>query len=213
MKKIMIGLMTMLSFTTLAFAGDIHRFAVQKGQVTFKMTAPVEEIVGATEKVESYLDVTRGDLSTLKGYVEIPLTTLKTSTFNDNKDKMQTEHMLNWFELGPDVSTETREQYKNAVLNVSQVKVHHKQNETTSHLIVNGDLTIHGIKNDVVLELTVEETSKGFHVTTAKPVAIRLSDYDVKPRDTLGKLMQKTLASMSDKVAQEAMVSVDLWFK
>ncbi len=85
-------------------------------------------------------------------------------------------------------------------------------------LKVTGDFLLHGHKNEKSAE--VEATFKfdgdkpvSVAVRTVKPFAIGLAEYDVKPRDTVGKLLQKGLDALAPKVAKDAEVSLQFTAK
>ena len=86
--------------------------------------------------------------------------------------------------------------------------------ERTVALKATGEFLLHGHKAEKVAELTATFHFEGdkpvsVHVKTAKPLAIGLAEYDVKPRDAFGKFAAKTLDVLAPKVAKEALVSLE----
>ena len=81
-----------------------------------------------------------------------------------------------------------------------------------------GDFLLHGHKNEKTAE--IEATFKfdgdkpvSVAIKTVKPFAIGLAEYEVKPRDTVGKLLLTGLEALSSKVGKEAEVSLQFTAK
>ncbi len=179
------------------------------GRVSFLMEAPIEKIKGEGNIVSSRLTFNTKDLTTLTGTLKVDVSSFKTSTFDDaGKNTAQTEHMINWFEIGPDVPQAKRNDFKIATLAIKAV-TSAKPSETSTLLDVDATLTLHGITKDVKVAVSVTPEGKTWKVKATKPFMVKLVDFDVKPRDLAGQLLQKGLEALGQKVASEAQVSVD----
>lgn len=213
MKKILIVLlMATVCFTAgLSHAKDL---SVKSGSMSFLMDAPLEDIKGKTDALSGKISVDEKDLATVKGVIDIDITKIVTYTFEDEgKNKAQNGHMLNWFEVGDDVNQETREKFGKATLKIFGAKSVEKKSETDSVVHLRGELFLHGISQRADLELWVSQTAKGYQVKTAKPFSVGLVEHDIKPRDIAGKILEKTLDALGQKVSKYSQVSVDVQFE
>jgi polyisoprenoid-binding protein YceI len=208
MKKILLIIaLVALNFTGMAEAKDL---TVKSGTMNFTMIAPVETIKGKTSAFSGNLTV-GDDLKTVKGEVNIDISKITTYTFKEaDKNKTQNEHMLNWFEIGDDVKEDMRNKYKTAKLVINGAKSVKKKSATSNELLLDADLTVHGITKKVSLSMLVEKNGEGFKVKTLKPFDVGLVEYDIRPRDLAGKILQKTLEALGHKVAKYAKVDVIL---
>jgi polyisoprenoid-binding protein YceI len=197
-----------LLIPSLASAAEVTLTSAS-GKITFLMDAPVEKIKGEGTLISSKLTFNTENLATLTGTLKVDVSSFKTSTFDDaGKNATQTEHMLNWFEIGPDVAQAKRNDFKTATLTIKTV-TSAKPSETSTLLDVDATLTLHGITKDVKVAVSVMPEGKTWKVKTLKPFLVKLADFEVKPRDLAGQLLQKGLEALGQKVASEAQVSVD----
>lgn len=212
MKKAVVLLIVFFCFTTgLAHARDL---SVKSGSMTFLMDAPLEDIKGKTDAFSGKITVDEKNLATVTGAIDIDVTKIVTHTFDDEgKNKAQNEHMLNWFEVGDDVSLETRKKFSKATLKIFGAKSVEKKSETDSVVHLRGELFLHGISQRADLELWVSQTAKGYQIKTVRPFSVGLVEHDIKPRDIAGKLLEKTLDALGQKVSKYAQVSVDVQFE
>jgi hypothetical protein len=201
------------------------------GEVGFAMEAPFEQILGdvpakaiSGEVTVDFMDVTKST-----GLVHVDLTELelfqrkaeKEGEYGEKvKSDLQNEHARNWLEIGDDAPEEDKK--KNALVEYSVQKVLEASEKDISKLEgaerkvtlkVEGEFLLHQRKATKQAELEVVfhfdgDEPKKIEVTTVKPIAIGLEEYDVHPREAFGKLAAKTLGALSDKVGKEAMVSV-----
>jgi len=211
MKKTIFTLIVGLLFIGSAEAKVL---TVNSGNMDFLMDAPVEKIKGKTGALSGNLTIDGEDLKTVKGELVIDISKIVTYTFEDaGKNKSQNEHMLNWFEIGPDVKEEMRVKYKSAVLKVSGAKSVEDKSDTEKLVTLDADLVLHGMTVKYPIELLVNKSGDGYKVKTNKPFKVGLVEHDVRPRDLAGKLLQKTLEALGHKVAKYAQVSVELELK
>jgi hypothetical protein len=209
------------------------KLSVESGSVEFVMDAPVEKIHGkAPQSVTGTLSIDRKDLTKTTGLFEVDLDKLevfqskqaKDGSFPDEtKSDLQNEHVRNWMEINP--GAKDREKHKRAqfvllsVASPSQQDVSAFKNEKRSvDLVAKGTFILHGRKTAKDVELTVELTFDGdklaaARVRTRKPFTVGLAEHDIHPRDALGSLLEKGLDKLTDKVAKEAPVTLDVTLK
>jgi hypothetical protein len=199
------------------------------GKVTIDMPAPNEHIKATAHESGGELQIDVSDLAATRGTVKVDLTTLKTATFNDpKKDPQQTEHALNWLEVGTLVTPAEKEKNRFIVYTIQSIdglsatdlaKVAPTKDGAEDVRVVtakaNGDVWLHGRKSARPAELSVTfhgppDKPTRVDIKTVKPLKIVLADHDVKPRDNVGKLAQSAFNLLGTKVANEADVSFEL---
>lgn len=207
MKKLSKLFMALLILPTLAQAKDL---TVKPGSsISFTMDAPLEKIKGEAKTVSGEITVDEADLKTVKGHINVDVTGIKLSTFEDaEKNTTQTEHMLNWMEVGESVDAATKEKFKTAKLEITGAKSVTKKSDSESIIMADATLTLHGIAKPVALELSVQKTGTGYLVLSNKAFPISLESHDVRPRDLAGKILAKVSETLGQKVAKEAQVNV-----
>ncbi len=137
--------MIVVLFSTTAFAGDAAKFYVEdpanRNTVTFKSSAPLEDIVGTTNQITGYLNFnpdnpTEGG----QGQLTVPVASLNTGI------PMRDEHLrsANWLNA---------EKYSDIILNISSITkaelVKEMDNSKTFDLTTAGDFTLHGITKQI----------------------------------------------------------------
>lgn len=213
MKKI-VGVLVMVFVGFSAGLAQAKDLSIKSGSMDFLMDAPLEDIRGKSNALSGKISVDEKDLATVKGEINMDITKMTTHTFGDEgKNKTQTGHMLNWFEVGDDVGPEAREKFKTAKLTISGAKSVEKKSDKESLVHVRGELLLHGIPQRVDMEFSVTKTGAGYQVKTAKPFSVGLVEHDIKPRDIAGKLLKKTLDALGQEVAKYAQVNVDVQFE
>lgn len=213
-----------------AASANAKSFAVAAdGKVSIDMPAPNEHIKASAQKAAGELSIDPTNLAATRGAVKVDLTTLKTFTFGDaGKDAKQTDHALNWLEVGSLVTPEEREKNRFIVFTVLGVEGLSATDLTkvaptkdgaddvrTVSAKVKGEVFLHGKKAARDAEVTV--TFRGpadkptrVDIKTVKPFQVVLADHDVKPRDDVGKIAQKAFNLLGTKVADVAAVSLEL---
>lgn len=202
-------------------------------KVTFLMTAPIEKIHGeAMDSTKGQLFVDPTDIMKTTGLIQIDLDKLvlyqqkredeKAEYGERKKSDKQNEHAKTWLEISPDAPADQRElnrwvEYRiDKVLEASATDVGKLSGaERKITATVEGDLRLHQRK--VRKQAKVEATFKyegdkpaGVSIKTVAPVVVDLEAHDVKPRELFGKLAQKTLSEMGQKVAKEAPIELEL---
>ncbi|MCC6664376.1 MAG: hypothetical protein IT375_11560 [Polyangiaceae bacterium] len=199
--------------------------------VTFLMNAPVEKIHGTAEngaKGELYIDP--ADINKTSGLIEIDLDTLvlhqqkrqdDKSEFGERvKSDRQNEHAKAWLEISPDAPADQRELNRWVQFRIEKVVETSATDlskltgaSRTITATVEGELRVHQRK--VKKQAKVEATFKyegdkpvGVTIKTTAPVVVDLEAHDVRPRELFGKLAQKTLSDMGQKVAKEAPIDL-----
>ncbi|UQA58446.1 hypothetical protein [Polyangium aurulentum] len=211
----------------------------QGSRASFLMDAPIEKIHGdALDAITGEVFVDLEDLTKSTGLLKVDLDKLvlyqqkrenETAAFSErSKSDLQNEHARNWLEIGKDVSEETKKKNRFVELKITKVETAGPKNVLTMtgadrkvELTVTGDLRLHErtVPKTAKIEATFEyEGDKlvSLAVKTVEPIAVSLEEHDVRPRDTLGKILQKTqeeLSTLGKKVSKDAMISVDFTAK
>lgn len=200
--------------------------------VGFEMEAPLEKIRGRVPEgaISGEINVDFMDLTKSNGLVHVDIKELELfqrkagddgTLGEETKSDLQNEHARAWLEIGEDAPEEdrvknTRVEYSVKTVKSASVtdltKVSGAERKVT--LQVEGELLLHQRKATKAAELEVVftfdgETPTKMTVKTVKPLGIGLEEYDVRPREAFGKLAAKTLGALSDKVAQQAELSVE----
>ncbi len=208
-------------------------FEVQKSgsKVEFAMEAPIEKITGKVNDAtvgEANIDLS--DLTKSTGKITVDISSIE--LFQRKKEKADGE-------FGAEVKNGTQNEHARAWLQINDENKDHDKNRrvefsfdsvktdtpdvtklTGDERTVKATLTgkenflLHGHKTTKTVDVEVTFKFKdgkavSMHVKTAKPFAVPLAENEVMPRDTVGKLLEKGLSALSEKVAKDAMVSID----
>ena len=204
-----------------------------ESKISVELEAPKEHIKADASSVTGSVRLDLSKLANSRGEVKVDLTKLTFHTFEEaGKNTSQTEHALNWLEVGTLVDAPTRSGNQFAVFAIQSVdgvsegdvsRVPSVAEATgdvrTVSLTAHGDFLIHGRKvtKDVPLLLKFHY-AKGAEpaarpvsvaISTPKPLQVTLADHDVKPRDNFGKIAQWT-TNLVSKVATNADVTLAL---
>ena len=220
-------------------AGKPYAIEAQDAKVSFMMDAPIEKIFGEADgSTSGELFVDPEDITRSTGLLKIDLDKLviyqqkradeKAEFGERTKSDLQNEHARNWLGIGKDVAEAERTKHRYIEFKISKIETAGAKNvaglsgaERTMKLDVTGDFRLHErtVQKKAALEVTfVMEGDKvaKVRVKSAKPIPVSLEEHDVRPRDTLGAILQKTadeLATLGKKVSKDAMVSFDLHAK
>lgn len=213
-------------------------FAIEAtgSKVTFSMNAPVEKIHGdAADSAKGELYIDPADINKTTGLIEIDLDKLtlyqqkredEKSEFGERtKSDKQNEHAKAWLEISPDAPADQRELNRWVQFRIERVveasatdvsKLAGAERKITA--TVEGELRVHQrkVKQQAKVEATFKyEADKLVAVTikTTAPVVVDLEARDVRPRELFGKLAQKTLSDLGQKVAKEAPIELSLTAK
>ncbi len=202
-------------------------------EMTFNMDAPIEKIRGVVDPkdISGELNVDTTDLTKSNGLLTVNLRSLvlyqrkapeKGAEFGEEqKVDKQIEHARAWLEIGEDAPAEDREKNQKVEFSLREIQDASATNIDAMEGDVRkvtftgvGDFRLHQRKKEVHVKLEATFTYADgkpveVHVTSVEPLGIDLAEFDVRPREAFGKLAQKTLSALSDKVAQVAEVSVD----
>lgn len=113
----------------------------------------------SSSNIVSHLTMKKGDISTLKGSVEVSLTDLK----SDNSER--DEHMYEAIDT---------QKYTSTTYTIKSVS----QNSAGSYN-VEGSLTLHGITKKLPILATI--ATKGDHVTFKGKTSFKMSDFGITP--------------------------------
>lgn len=200
----------------------------------FEIPAPLETTRGQIDKIKGSILIDFDHPENTTGTIEADMTAVKVSTFSEEeKNNLQGEHMINWFEAGSDVPANKRQQNKWIKFTITKVvsvippafkdSVGVQDEIGKAHavrIVAQGDLTAHGITKPktVNLDLIIYEiTGKRYPeakyvmlIRTQKPIEVSLKEHDIKPRDTSGKFLSTALSVVGLKLSDSALVTLDL---
>lgn len=204
-------------------------------KIEFMMDAPQEKIRGrVSSAMEGEIQVDPADLSKTTGLLTVDISGLEifqtvadeSGKFGEEKKQpTQNEHARTWLEISNDAPDDVRKKNSRvefairSIEEVSQKDITKMTGPTRKVTIkAKGDFLLHGRKTEKVAELEATFTYEGdklasVAVKSVKPFGVGLAEHDVKPRESFGKLAQKTLEILAPKVAKEAMVSVEFTTK
>jgi hypothetical protein len=228
---------TALAAAKPAAAGAV-KLTIEKApsKIDFAMDAPKEKIHGkATDSTSGELNVDPGDLTKSTGLITVDISGLEIfQTVADEKDgkfgeekksDLQNKHARTWLEISDDAPADKRAEYSKVQFSIKSVEVTGEKSltkmlgpERKVLLTAKGELLIHGHKAEKTAELEATFRINGekivsVAVKSARPIAVDLAEFDVKPRDAFGRFAAKTLDVLSPKVNKEALVSVDFTAK
>jgi hypothetical protein len=204
-----------------------------QSKTSFQMNAPIEKINGeVADATTGQLFIDPKDIMKTTGLVKVDIDKLElfhqrmdedTGEFGEReKNPKQNEHARNWLEIGESAPAKERElnrwvEYKiDKVLKASATdltKLSGAERKITA--TVEGEFRLHQRK--ARKQAKVEATFKydgdklvSVSIKTTEPMNIGLEAFDVRPRELFGKLAQKTLSDLGQKVAKEAPIELSL---
>lgn len=198
------------------------------GKVSVGIDAPLEKFKGETKKLGGWFRVRPNKLDASTGTITASLLEFKTMTFDDkDKNESQTEHALNWFEVGDDVKAKRPkdfDNYKEVLFQIDAIEsvtpsadltqVPEKDGLRTVTMKAKGTLWVHSrpAPKTVLVELAFKGSPtmpSEVSFKTKEPVHVSLAAHDVKPRDTAGKFLDGTLSVIGKKLDDDAQVNVE----
>jgi hypothetical protein len=212
-------------------AAGQQRFVIgATGKTSIDIDAPLERFKGETTMMSGEFRIDLANLGNSIGEVDADLEGLRTFTFGDDKDKDQTEHAHNWFEIGDDgpdsvKNTDPKKfaDYKLAHFYIDRIDETSvpalkdapvKDGARVVTFKASGRLRVHGrdSKKTVRVEVTFlgpPDAPTELKFKTLEPVIASLSEHDVKPRDAAGKFLDGTLKAVGKKLDDKAQVQVE----
>ncbi|MEO7097505.1 MAG: hypothetical protein ABI175_29865 [Polyangiales bacterium] len=212
-------------------AAGQQRFVIGPlGKTTIDIDAPLERFKGETTMMSGEFRIDLANLKSSIGEVDADLEGLRTFTFGDDKDKDQTEHAHNWFEIGDEGKDSVKNtdpqkfaDYKLAHFYIDQIDETSvpalkdaplKDGARVVTFKATDRLRVHGrdAKKTVRVEVTFVgpvEAPTELKFKTLEPVIASLSEHDVKPRDAAGKFLDGTLKAVGKKLDDKAQVQVE----
>ncbi len=201
-------------------------------KIDFTMEAPKEKIHGkAVDSTSGELNVDPNDLTKATGLITIDISGLevfqavadeKDGKFSEEKKSdLQNKHARTWLEISDDAPADKRAENAKVQFSIKSIEIVGEKSlakmtgpERKVLLKAKGDFLLHGHKAEKTAELEATFKVEGekivsVAVKSAKPIAVDLAEFDVKPRDAFGRFAAKTLEVLSPKVNKEAAVSVD----
>lgn len=197
--------------------------------VGFMMEAPDEKIRGkAPDSTSGYAYIDLGDLSQTTGNVIVDIDKLE--LFQRKKDggefgqevrePTQNEHARNWLEINAEAKE--RENNRRVEFKIEKVKDLSEKDlsklsgaERTVTFKAEGTFLLHHKSATKTVDMKAVflfegDKVKSVHIKTVTPFTVNLAEFDVKPRDALGKFTKATLDSLAPKVAKEAQIEFDI---
>jgi len=201
--------------------------------VSFVMDAPIEKIHGEVKNAtEGQLFIDPADLTQSTGLIKVDLYKLELfqqkraddkSEFGERvKSEKQNEHARTWLQISEDGPADEREknrwvEYKIEKINtVSAANLNElKGAERNVNLTVEGELRLHQRKSKKQAKVAATFKYDGDKLTSVtlkslEPISVSLEEHDVRPRELFGKLAQKTLSDLGQKVAKEAPIELQI---
>ena len=214
-------------------APDAVKLAIEKAssKVEFMMEAPQEKIRGRVSgTTEGEIQVDPSDLTKTTGLITVDIAGIELFQAvasddgkfgEEKKSDLQNEHARTWLEISPDAPADVRAKNAKTQFAIRKIEVTGERNlmkltgpERKVMLKATGEFLLHQRASEKTAEL--EATFKfegdkpvGVRVKTVKPFTIGLAEHEVHPRESFGKLAQKTLELLAPKVAKEAFVSLE----
>jgi len=210
----------------------VWMIATKGSKVDFNMDAPKEKIIGSVEDATSgeiFIDLT--DLTKTTANIDVDIGGLEIyqrkpgadGKFGEKKkEPKQNEHARTWLQIdgeGADaaqVKLNRKSQFviKNVTAASEKDISKTKDGEKKVTLTVTGGFLLHQHTKEKTAKIEATFVFKdgkpvSVRVKTVEPFSIGLAEYEVRPRETFGKLAQSTLEVMAPKVAKEARVEIE----
>lgn len=214
-------------------APDAVKLAIDKAlsKVEFMMEAPSEKIRGrASGTMEGEIQVDPADLRKTTGLITVDISDIELFQTvagedgkfgEEKKSDLQNTHARAWLEISPDAPADVRAKNAKTQFAIRKVEVTGEPDlmkltgaERKVRLKATGEFLLHQRASEKTAELEATFKFDGDRpvsvgVKTVKPFPIGLAEHDVHPRESFGKLAQKTLDLLAPKVAKEALVSLE----
>jgi hypothetical protein len=211
--------------------GSVPHTIDARGRTSISMPAPKESIKATTDAAAGVLRVDFANLANTRSEVKIDLTTLTTHTFGNDDDASQTRHARTWLEVGDAAVPTDREQNCWAVCAIRGIDAVSADDASTIvptreggdvvrtvTLTTRGDLLVHGhsvegrtaeLESTPTLPPSTPPVGAPtlIEMRSKTPLRVILREHDVKPRDSFGKIAQRSFGLLGTKVAD---VTLDL---
>lgn len=201
--------------------------------VSFVMNAPVEKIHGeGKDAVQGELFIDPTDITKTTGLVKVDLEKLELfqqkrddekSDFGERKkNDMQNKHARTWLEISDDAPAAQRAANRWAELKIDKIVTASPSDLTKMSgderkiaATLEGEFRLHQrkVRKTAKVEATFRfegDQLSTVSIRTTEPMVVGLEEHDVRPRELFGKLAQKTLSDMGQKVAKEAPIELRL---
>jgi hypothetical protein len=208
-------------------------------KVSFAMDAAIEKIFGEADgSASGELFVDLEDITKSAGLLKVDLDKLvlyqqkradEKGEFSERtKSDLQNEHARDWLGIGKDVADADKQKHRFIEFKITKIETTGPKKlaeiqgaERKMTLKVTGDFRLNERTTQKTGELEVTFKMDGdkpasIMVKSTQPIPVNLEQHDVKPRNALGVLLQKTtdeLATLGKKVSKDAMISLDFTAK
>lgn len=194
------------------------------GRTTLRLDGTVETVLGETSKTRGTLQIQLDDLRRTRGSIGIDLASLSMQSFEDPaKNRKQASDARTWLEV-PDSSAGpgAKDKYKWATFAIRDIAAAEPNDlaaqsgdKRVSRITVSGDFQLHGRVSPVTLQLDSTFTFSGgqptgLEIQSREPFRVNLEAHDVRPRDSVGRLIAKVSEALQMKVGEDAEISVQL---
>lgn len=215
-----------------------RQLAVQTAgsRVSFVMSAPIEQITGEVlDATEGRLFVDLRHLERLSGLLRVDLLALTLyrqareepgATLGEReKSELQNRHARTWLQISEDAPDAEREANRWAEYRIDKVLAVSERDvlalpgpRRVVTAKVEGDFRLHQrvtrLQAEVEAAFSFEgETLGAVTIETTAPLVVQLEEHDVRPRELFGKLAQKTLSDLGQKVVKQAPIELALTLK
>mgnify|MGYP005849910069 CR=1 FL=1 len=160
-----------------------NKYMTRDGYIRFYSSTPVEDIEAVNNHVGSIIDTSTGEI----------VFTLKMTDFNFEKRLMQ-KHFNDSYVESDKFPTST---FKGFITDNDNVEY---STAGSYPVVVEGDLTIHGVTNSITTPGTIEVTGEGIKGETK--FIVKTADYDIK----IPKIVRK-------KIAEEMEITVKMKYE
>jgi polyisoprenoid-binding protein YceI len=168
-------LITIILFNALALAGFTQSiFMTRSGQISFFSKTPMENIDGTNNEVTSIMDTGKGEL----------VFAVLVKSFRFEKALMEEHFNENYMES----SKFPKATFQGKITNASSIKF---DKDGTYNATVEGDLTIHGVKQHQTYTGTIT-VSKG-KITAISNFTVKLADYNIEVPSLVAEKISPTI--------------------
>lgn len=210
------------------------KFSVSPWQsrVTLSMDAADEKIRGRVGGLEGTVFIDTKDLTMTTGNIAVDLDTLEiyqkkktpeTGEWGEETlQPLQNKHARAWLEIDDSAPAPMRTKNRRVEFRIEKVEAVSEKDVTklpggrrTVTLKAKGELLLHQRAAQRLVDLEIAFGFEGDNPTsvtlrTVSPLEVNLAEFDVRPRDSFGKLAKDTLESLGSKVARTAQIQLQI---
>ncbi len=163
-----------LSLLTIPLSGWGQKYLTQTGSIRFFSEAPLENIESINNQVSSVIDIETGAVAF----------SLLMKAFNFEKALMQEHFNEKYIES----ETYPKSTFKGNIANFAEIEIGFEPTE----VMVDGNLTIHGVTQEVSIPATLQYAEDG-KLTGSAVFQVEVADYEIKIPATVADNIAKTI--------------------